>query len=76
MPMTEAQRKANRKWSSAHQTVLSSKMRKEEAEAFKEACKVAGTSPNAVFLAAMRSFMEAHGNSVHQEVNEEVSESE
>lgn len=60
MPMTDAQRRANQKWDAANNTVMSCKCRKEEAAAFKEACKLHGTTPNAVFLAAMRQFMEDH----------------
>ena len=58
MAMTDAQRRANRKWDKAHNTVLSCKLRSEEAEAFKAACREDGTTPNAVFLAALRSYME------------------
>ena len=61
MPMTEAQRKANRKYDSTHNTVMSFKIRKEKAEAFKAAAKAAGTTPNAVFSAAADAFMQEHG---------------
>ena len=55
--MTDAQRRAHQKWDRANNTVLSCKLRKEEAEAFKAACREDGTSPNAVFLNALRSYM-------------------
>lgn len=61
MPMTEAQRKANRKYDSTHNTVMSFKIRKKKAEAFKAAAKAAGTTPNAVFSAAADAFMQEHG---------------
>ena len=61
MPMNEAQRKANRKWDSAHYTQLPCKIRKEKANAFRAACKAAGTSPNAVLNAAADAFMQEHG---------------
>ena len=61
MPMTESQRKANRKWDSAHYTQLPCKIRKDKADAFRAACKAAGTSPNAVLNAAADSFMQERG---------------
>lgn len=67
MAMTDAQRRANRKWDKAHNTVLGCKLRIEEAEAFKAACKEDGTTPNAVFLAALRSYMEARGTPYESE---------
>jgi hypothetical protein len=39
-------------------TVLGCKIRKDRAEEFKAACKAAGTTPNAVFTAAINDFME------------------
>lgn len=58
MPMTDAQRRANQKWDRANNTVLSCKLRKDEAEAFKQACREDGTTPNAVFLSALREYMQ------------------
>ena len=58
MGLTDAQRRANNKYIAANMTVLGCKMRKDEAEAFKAACKAAGTTPNAIFRQAMREFME------------------
>lgn len=60
MAQTEAQRKAVRKYQAAHCAVLSCKLKKEDAEAFRAACTAAGTTPNAVFRAAISQFMEAH----------------
>ena len=57
MAISEAKRRANTKYDLAHYTVLGCKVRKEDAEAFKEACAAAGTSPNAVFREAMEKFM-------------------
>lgn len=37
--------------------VLGCKIRKDKAEQFKEACKAAGTTPNAVFVAAINEFL-------------------
>ena len=61
MALTEAKRKANNKYIAAHMTVLGCKVRKEKADAFKAACKDAGTTPNAVFTSAMDDFMREHG---------------
>ena len=61
MAMTEAQRRANRKWDSAHYTTMAYKVRKERADAFRAATKAAGTTPNAIFSAAADAFMQEHG---------------
>lgn len=58
MPVSEAKRKANQKWDAANMTVVGCKVRKDVAEAFKAECKRRGTTVNAVFLQAMREFME------------------
>ena len=62
MPLTEAKRKANNKWDAANMTVLGCKVRKDKAERFKTVCKLKGTSPNAIFTAAMDSFLTEHDN--------------
>jgi len=51
------QKKARNKWDSANMVVLGCKIRKDKAEQFKEACKAAGTTPNAVFAAAINEFL-------------------
>ena len=61
MPMTDAQRRANRKWDAANYTQLPCKVRRDKADAFRSACREAGTTPNAVLTAAMQAFMESHG---------------
>lgn len=61
MSLTEAKRRANNKWDAANMTVLGCKVRKDKAEAFKTACKSAGTTPNAVFTAAMDKFLSEGG---------------
>lgn len=57
MPRSEAKRRADNKYNLAHYTVLGCKMKKTEAEEFKQACRDAGTSPNAVFRKAVAEFM-------------------
>lgn len=58
MALTDAKRRANNKYIAANMTVLGCKIRKDRAEEFKAACKAAGTTPNAVFTAAINDFME------------------
>lgn len=58
---TENQKKYRNKWDAANMTVLGCKVRKDKAEAFKAACKAAGTTPNAVFTAAINDFMRRGG---------------
>lgn len=60
MPLPEAKRRANNKWDAANMTVVGCKIRKDRAEQFKAACKRNGTTPNAVFMAAIEKFMEEH----------------
>ncbi len=50
---TEKQKGYRNKWDAANMTVVGCKIRKDKAEAFKAACKAAGTTPNAVFTAAI-----------------------
>ena len=54
---TEKQKGYRNKWDAANMTVVGCKIRKDKAEAFKAACKAAGTTPNAVFTAASQEFM-------------------
>ena len=61
MGLSESKRRANNKWDAANMTVLGCKVRRDRAEQFKPACKKNGTSPNAIFLAAMEKFMEEYG---------------
>ncbi len=57
MALTDAKRRANNKYIAANMTVLGCKMRKDKAEQFKAACKIAGTTPNAVFTNAVNEFL-------------------
>ena len=59
--LTEKQKKSRNKWDAANMTVLGCKVRRDKAEQFKVACKKNGTSPNAIFMAAMEKFMEEYG---------------
>ena len=60
MPITDAKRRANAKWDKDNMTVLGCKVRKDKADKFKAMCKNAGTTPNAIFTAAMDLFMAEH----------------
>ena len=57
---SEKQKQSRNKWDAANMTVLGCKVRRERAERFKLLCRENGTSPNAVFLAAMERFMAEH----------------
>lgn len=60
MATSEAQRRARDKWNRKHLTVLSCNVTTEKKELFKKACKLAGTTQNAVLLAAVNKFLEEH----------------
>ena len=55
--VSDIQKRARNKWDSNNMTVLGCKIRKEDAEAFKEQCQMRGTTPNAVFRRAIEDFM-------------------
>lgn len=57
--VTDAQKRARNKYDREHMTVIGCKVRKNDAEAFRQACAAVGTNPSAVFRAAMREFMAA-----------------
>lgn len=59
MPISDSRRRANAKWDKANMTVIGCKVRREQAEEFKAECLRRGTTINAVFLAAMRDFMQS-----------------
>jgi len=46
--MTEAQKKANKKWDSQNMTVLGCKVTKDKAKAFRDACAALGVIPNQI----------------------------
>ena len=55
--MTEAQRKANRKWDSANYAAVTCKPKKEITEQFRECCRTNGTTPNAVLVSAVELYI-------------------
>lgn len=60
MAVSESRKRANRKWDSKNLTVVGCKMRRDAADEFKVVCKAVGTTPNAVFRAAVDDFMAQH----------------
>ena len=56
--VTEAKKRSNAKWDRENMTMLGCKVRKTKADEFKAACKLSGTTPNAVFRKAMDEFLE------------------
>ena len=70
MALSEARKRANKKWDADNMRNLSIKLRKEYAEEVKRACQEAGTTPAAVMRAAIDRFM--HGEPVQEPVQEPV----
>lgn len=61
MAISEAKKRANNKWDASNMIVLGCKVRRTKADAFKALCKEMGTTPSAVFMAALDAFMLEHG---------------
>ena len=57
MPVSEAKKRANRKYDAAHYTIVGAKIKKEDAAEFKRACAAAGTTPSDVIKNAIAEFM-------------------
>ena len=55
--VTRAKRASNNKWDAANMIVLGCKVKRDRADEFREACRKAGTTPNAVFNKAIDEFM-------------------
>ena len=60
--VTEAKKRSNAKWDMENMTMLGCKVRKTKADEFKAACRLSGTTPNAVFRQAMDEFLEDYHN--------------
>lgn len=60
MALTDAKRRANNKYLKEHYTTLGCKVRKDVADKFRDACKANRTTPNAIFSAAMKSYIDEH----------------
>lgn len=57
MSISDAKRRASAKWDAANMTTIGCRVRRDQAEKFKAACILRGTTINAVFLSAMHDFM-------------------
>ena len=55
--VTDAKRRANRKYDALHMTVLGCKVRKDYADQIRAEAKARGTTVNAILLEALRRFM-------------------
>ena len=67
MALTDAKRRANNKYIKENMTTLGCKMRRDDAEEFKVACRMAGKTPNAIFKAAADQFMEDYNRGKTEE---------
>lgn len=56
--VTKAKRASNNRWDAQNMSVLTCKIKDETAASFRAACKLAGTTPNAVFRAAAEDLIE------------------
>lgn len=56
--VTRAKRASNNRWDAQNMSVLTCKMKNETAASFRAACKLVGTTPNAVFRAAAEDLIE------------------
>ena len=57
MPLSEARKKANKKWDAANMTNFSVKLRRDYAERIKAAAAAAGTTPSTIMRKALDDFM-------------------
>lgn len=60
MPVSEARKRANKKWDAENMTNLSVKVRREYAERIRAAAAAAGTTPGAVMRRALDQLVAEH----------------
>ena len=60
MPLSEARKRANKKWDAANMQNLSVKVRRDYAERIRAAAATAGTTPATIMRQALDDFMEKH----------------
>lgn len=70
MAISEARRRANKKWDAANMQNLSVKLRREYAEQIREAAAAAGTTPAAIMRKALDEFMKERGEEVNKDRQE------
>jgi len=58
MPISEARKRANKKWNSENLTSFTVKLNKEKTERFRAAAAAAGTTPTTVLKEAIEKFIE------------------
>jgi len=58
MPLSEARKKANKKWNSENLTSFTIKLNKEKTEKFRAAAAAAGTTPTTVIKKAIEEFIQ------------------
>lgn len=58
MPLSEARKRANKKWDAANMTNLSVKVRRDYADEIRRAALEAGTTPAAIMRRALDEFMQ------------------
>ena len=61
MPISRSKRASNNKWDKENMTVLGCKVKKEDAERYREAAEAAGTTINAVLKQALEDLAEKWG---------------
>lgn len=66
MPLTEAQRRANRKYNAAHYTNISVRVSLPEAAAIRAACAILNTTASTVARAALLDTIPAAGLTIDQ----------
>lgn len=66
MPLTEAQRRANRKYNAAHYTNISVRVSIPEAAAIRAACTILNTTASTVARAALLDTVPAAGLTIDQ----------
>ena len=57
MPLSEARKKANKKWNSENLTSFTVKLNKEKTEKFRAAAAAAGTTPTTVIKEAIEQYI-------------------
>ena len=57
MPISEARKRANKKWNSENLTSFTVKLNKEKTERFRAAAAAAGTTPTTVLKDAIEKFI-------------------
>lgn len=60
MAVSKAQRAAANKWDSANMAVVTCKVKRDLADAFKAACRAASEIPNAVLRETMIAYISEH----------------